>query len=77
MASAAYRAPPSAAASSRGAHSAAGSVAGATPRAADGEQANEQAPLKGLNRLRANLLDSLRAERGKLERERALLGRTR
>ena len=31
--------------------------------------------MAGLGRLRASLLDSLRAERSKLERERALLGR--
>ena len=37
------------------------------------EETDEAAP--GLGRLRASLLDSLRAERSKLERERVLLGK--
>ena len=37
--------------------------------------ATQDGGLPGLGRLRASLLDSLRAERSKLERERALLDR--
>jgi hypothetical protein len=39
---------------------------------ADGDDAHS---IRGLGRMRASLLDSLRAERSKLERERAMLGR--
>jgi hypothetical protein len=41
-----------------------------------GSLAADEHAIRGLGRLRASLLDSLRAERSKLERERAMLGRT-
>ena len=47
-----------------------------TPTAAEEEAMEEEAEAApGLGRLRASLLDSLRAERSKLERERVLLGK--
>ena len=46
------------------------------PSAAEaGSSPAEEHAMRGLGRLRASLLDSLRAERSKLERERAMLGR--
>jgi hypothetical protein len=39
------------------------------------QERGEDQPMIGLNRMRASLLDSLRAERSKLERERSLLSR--
>jgi hypothetical protein len=48
---------------------------GSLQRESEGDALGSEQAVHGLGRLRASLLDSLRAERSKLERERALLGR--